>query len=314
MSQSDLPEPKVVILSAEEQNARHWYLISTFVTFVAGYSVIHKLLIPFFLKFTQVTKTPYSQVDPYFIHAVLLAYLLTKERRNTKLVSLLCGFGVIYGITEIAHTAQGLYEGWLAVSRLLSAVPLAIASGYVMSQPSAERSFSMAWFGALVGIGSFFAPVLTTTKKETSPEVGTQLESRKLVGVNQECGNSQLNLDLSLDYPETSEIVIKPDCGLKPAIIRSKDETLTVSNQTQTPINIHLMVFERDKQSSRWNMMVPPGTSLKTPKLPKGGLEVGFLYSDNTPVAGVVGLVFIKEKVAKRFYISRSPLRIQAEK
>lgn len=311
MSHPDLPEPQALSLSPEEKNKRHWQVISTFVAFVAAYSVIHKLLLPFFLKFTQVTKTSYSQVDPYFIHAVFLAYCLQKERRNTKLISLLCGFGVVYGVSELFHTLQGQYEGWLAVSRLLSAVPLAIISSYVMSQSSPERSFSFAWIGALMGGLSFFVPKVVTQKPTSSPQIIQKAEKRELIAVNQECGNSQLSLDLKDDWPQTSQIIMDAGCGFKPSILRPKENQLSVSNQTDRPINIHLMVFERGKMSSRWNVMVPAKTQIQSPPLPKKGLEVGFLFSDNTPLMGVVGLALSDQKLEKQFRISRSPLKIE---
>lgn len=313
MSNIDLPEPQPLHLTQEEEDARHWKLISTFMVFVTVYAVVHKLIIPFSLKFTHVTKTPYSIIDPFFIHPVLLSILLVKKKGNTSIISFLCGFGVLYGIAEVFHVLNGKYEGWLAVSRLLSAIPIAIGSIYVMSQRNEGRRFSMAWGGALLGALSLLVPH-TVGHSDTISTQATQTEqqNREFITVNEPCGNGQLNLDLNQDYPESSEVMIDKGCGLKPAVIKPKNSKLKISNQTETAINMHLMIFDKERQTSGWNIMVPGGREVESPQLPFG-VEVAFLYSDNSPFVGVTALILSSEKANKRFQISRNPLRIRIQ-
>jgi len=311
VSHPDLPEPKPLQLSQEEENVRHWKLISTFMVFVTVYAVLHKLIIPFFLKFTKVTKTPYSIIDPFFLHPVLLSALLVKEKRNTRAVSLLCGFGVVYGMTEVFHVLKGDYEGWLAVSRLLSAIPSAIGSAYIMSQKDEGRRFSMAWIGALLGLLTLFSPHFSKKVDLIQTQtVDSQEPSREPITLNEDCGNSQLNLDLNQDYVASSQVEISQTCGLKPAVIKPMGQSLKISNQTDIAINMHLMIFDKERQTSGWNIMVPSGVTVDSPKLPMGP-QVAFLYSDNSPIVGITALILSAEKSSKRFQISRSPLKIR---
>jgi len=314
VSNHDLPEPKARQYSEEEKRVRHWKLISTIVWFVAVYALIHKLLIPVFLKFTEVTKSPYAQIDFLFFQPLWLAYLLHKRKSNSKLLSLLCGFTVAYGVFEVFQVSQGAYEGWLAVSRLLSAVPLAVAAGYIMTQPSPEKSFPLAWLGAL----SVTVLVLINSMEEKgdfTPVPAQEMAeepTRRMNPINQECGNSQIVLNLNDSYPQTNEIVIDGACGIRPAIIFPSAENLKIINQTPRSTNIHLMIFENHKLSSRWNMMVMGESSVETPKLPLISNGFAFVYSDNTPAIGITALISNSQKKPERYQITRSPLKVRA--
>jgi len=314
VSNNDLPEPQQTVFTDEEKKLRHWQLMSTIVTFIAAYATLHKLLIPLFLKFTSVTKTPYAEIDILFLHPLCLAFLLQKKKNNTKLISSLCGFAVAYGVYELIQVTQGNYEGWLAVSRLLSALPLAVSAGYIMSQASPGRSFPMAWLGA-VGVAVLL--FLNSTPSQIQPKAPVEEVAqdedpiRQLNPVNQECGNAQLVINRNETYPTTNEIIIDEPCGLRPAVISPSLESLKVVNQTNRPINIHLMVFSSDKLSSRWNIMAIARTTVETPKLSFSPDEFGVIFSDNTPEVGLTALVFNSEKTIGRFQISRSPLKVR---
>lgn len=292
MTDQDLPEPARRTFTPEEKLIRHWQLLVVFLTAVAAYAVLHKLLIPTALKFTTLKDTPYSQVDWWFVHPMILAFILQTNRRNTPVISFLAGIALLYGLYEIYEALQGRHTGWLMFSRLLSAVPLAIGSGYLMTQRRLGGSLGAAWVGALVLLLFITCREFWLPRKSLSADTGSsalKIFSEMPRNEITECGAQELIVKKGIHPMGSSQLTINA-CGFSPSNLTVEKGALEVLNLRKDAINLRLFLYENSKIHSKWNILIPANT--KTTReivLPPG--TVGMILSDSSPQAGIVSLV-----------------------
>ncbi len=143
----DLPNPKPVVFTPEEQRRRSGSILYALLWLVIGYAFIHKIAVPLALKLTPLADSPYAHLDLWFFPAFALAYCL-KTGNNTA-ASFFAGGGIVYGAYEILMTANGAYPGWLGFSKMLSSIPLAGLCVAFLSGPHLKTVARAAWLGAL---------------------------------------------------------------------------------------------------------------------------------------------------------------------
>lgn len=142
----DLPEPRRrPPASAAEKQQRQWRVLTTILWLVIGYAFIHKVGVPFVLKFTRLASSPYAELDWWF--ALPLALGLSVRAGNFWLVSFCAGGGIVYGAVETILSLKGVYPGWLGISKLLSSAPFAGVCIAMMSGPYPQRVTRAAWYG-----------------------------------------------------------------------------------------------------------------------------------------------------------------------
>jgi len=146
----DLPEPRRLALSAEERGRRERELLITLTTLAGGYSLVHKLAVPLVLKATALSTSPYSRVDWWWAHTVALLACLYLLPQTTSLLSVLAGAGIVYAAVETIEAYLGLLPGWLAVSRLLSSIPIAGLCIAILTSGRFPIRPRYVWAGTLV--------------------------------------------------------------------------------------------------------------------------------------------------------------------
>lgn len=149
---TDLPEPKRRILSAEESLARERRLLITVATLAVVYSCLHKFLVPIALKATALALTPYARIDWWWAHSVALLACLYFLPQTQRLLSVLAGAGVVYGAVEAAEAYLGHLPGWLAISRLLSSIPIAGLCIAILTGGRFPVRPAFAWAGAAISV------------------------------------------------------------------------------------------------------------------------------------------------------------------
>lgn len=147
MNVVDLPEPRKIQVTPEERVRRQRKILSALLWLVIGYSFIHKIGVPFVLKFTRLSTSPYAELDPWFF--LPLALGLALRRKEFTFASFLAGGGIVYGLVEVLLSIRGTYPGWLGISKILSSTPFAgICIGF-LSGPFPERVPRAAWWGVV---------------------------------------------------------------------------------------------------------------------------------------------------------------------
>lgn len=152
----DLPEPRRASLSETERRERQARALRAGLFVAIGYALLHKVIVPVFLRLTPLAATPFARIDVWAVHSLLLALALTERYREGSALSFLSGAGVVYAIYEFYELVLGRLPGWLSISRLVSSIPIGIGCAMLLASPVAGRHPRWAWGGAL-GLAAFLA-------------------------------------------------------------------------------------------------------------------------------------------------------------
>jgi len=155
----DLPEPRRLTLSAEERARRERDLLITLTTLAGGYSLLHKLLVPLVLKTTALATSPYSRVDWWWAHTLALLACLYLLPQTRTLLSLLAGAGIVYAAVETIEAYLGLFPGWLAISRLLSSIPIGGLCIAILTSGNFPIRTRYVWAGSFLAALLLYASV-----------------------------------------------------------------------------------------------------------------------------------------------------------
>jgi len=147
----DLPDPKRPAATPQRTEAVRWDVRIALLGLITFYASLHKLFIPLFLKFTRLGDSPYARVDLGLVHALLLFHAISK-RRIGHWAGFLIGMGIVMALAEVLRVATGKTVGWLAVSRLLSSLPIGAVCFSAVSTPEFRGNARYALLGAAVGI------------------------------------------------------------------------------------------------------------------------------------------------------------------
>ncbi|MEZ4751807.1 MAG: hypothetical protein R3B54_14605 [Bdellovibrionota bacterium] len=310
MAERDLPEPKPRQYSAEERRLRRQNLLITLLGFCTAYAQLHKLIIPLFLKLTPLHSNPYSHVDIWFLHSLVLFIVLKKTRKLGPFGSFLAGIGILYGIFEIYEVFLGRLVGWLAFSRLLSSVPISFCCGLLMTVKDIDRRLGYAWAGTAL-LALFLIPQEShywgtkSAAQQEIPKPADLQEKRRAFIV---CGANEVHWDEESQkffnsHAPSYAIEIR-DCGFYPAISRL-GQTLSVSNRTDQALNLHYLAYRNGKQSASWNVVLKPRQRL-TKELETA--EAAIVYSDSLPGAGLSALL---GETKENWIWTRSPIGVR---
>ncbi|MBM4317200.1 MAG: hypothetical protein FJ116_06940 [Deltaproteobacteria bacterium] len=178
----------------------------------------------------------------------------------------------------------GRHAGWFGFSRLLSSVPMAIACGFAMTKPSFKPQFKFTWFGAITLL------LLTLTyewyflNRPSTPTQKNTIQETRLIPSNEHLDCGAQALEVSKGHTTNSLSVLEiSECGFKPPIYTLPNGHLTVQNNTPRSVNIHLLVFEREKKRTLWNVVLQPKEQRNFNAIIISSDSIGMLYSDSAP-------------------------------
>lgn len=300
----DLKEPRRAAETPAARHIRQQKLIATVSMFLMAYSLLHKLVIPTFLQFTLLKNSPYAVIDLWFLHSVAFTFFLTEWGKEHPLTSFFAGAGIFYGAYEIYSVYVGHYTGWLAFSRILSSLPIAAVAIVAMVR-SPRQNQAMGWLGAVMVawlVGLQWLRTNAVSENSIQP-LATQTISAPF---NLHCGASELYL--AADKLEPLDTVSISSCGLSPSTGLLQSSSLTVRNQLDQAINLHLVIATRNGNRSLWNKVIPAHATVSTPPSPLGEEGIGMLYSDSLPWVGIVGL---KGASSGNWKLNRNPISLE---
>lgn len=308
----DLPEPQLTSLSQSESTLRQWQLFVVFTQFVAFYACIHKIFIPLFLSFTSLNNSPYSELQFSIVLPLALVFFCRRSKSHTQMISFLCGVAILFGIDEIYATAMGRHSGWFAFSRLLSSIPMAIACGFAMSKSAFSPKFKTAWLGA----GALLVAVLVNEyrlnyKAQVPSNIPAVVSESRQIPKNEnvECGAQAVTVHKGV-LQSSSNLVTLKDCGFSPSVQSINNGTVEISNETDHPVNLHLIIFENQKKKTLWNVLLRSREKRVFIDLELSAESIGLLYSDSTPEVGIVGLR--PASLDRGWNLTRKPIGAQA--
>jgi hypothetical protein len=286
----DLPEPAPRLLTTEQKLARRWRLFVVMLSFVAIYAVLHKLLLPSILSLTVLRESPYSKIDWWFIYPVVLTLFVQRSARSDPFISFLAGIGILYGIYEIYETMQGRNTGWLAFSRLLSSIPLAISCGYLMTQRGLGGSLLWAWAGvlSLTGWIGYRELSFLSSPKPPSLAMSSSTTRPRLLETHSRCGARELEVAPS-DGEEVTQLRIS-DCGLIPSIISIAEGTLEIVNERAEAVTLHLVSSKGKRLKTDWNLSIPARSKMMSKRIRITPGTIAMLYSDSQTDVGITAL------------------------
>lgn len=307
----DLPDPVRTNYSEEERRYRQWRLLVIFIQFVTFYACLHKLFIPITLKFTSLSETPYADIQPSLVLALFFSLLTSNSKSNNARISFLAGVLIVFGVSEIYQTSIHRVSGWFAFSRLLSAVPLAVASGYAMSRRSFQGKVRHAWLGATLFLAVFVIREWHFSERTPVPSLNQTAipHFSPAVHPNLLCGAQDLRVSTVTGNPLERKVKIA-DCGFSPSTVLTGEEPIEFENTTDRAVNLHLLVFDGEKKKTAWNLLVPPHGRLLGTKIVLTPNQIGLLYSDNFPGLGLVAIRPIS--LTKNWVLTRKPLHAEA--
>ena len=323
MVDHDLPEPKERNLTTPQQKEERLFsVLYSLTVFAVLYSSIHKLWIPLFLKFTSVSQLSYQEVDFWIVPAFAFWGHLRRHRNLSWFGTFLCGTLIVHGVFEMWFISEGKYFGWLEISHLLSAAPLALLSiGWLSLARDRKPQPIAGWAGVFLSIlisvaSSYdFRNLFLGGPKTEDAQQEIRLEFNPGVPRLQradECGQQAFWVSL-VDYPnrEARTEIQLSKCGLAPAMSRmDRFYGFSVLNKLPTSANIHILVFRPDGQKRGFNRIL---RSYEKLELHRGNFNIAndeylMIYSDSTPGAGITALFPNDQKGL--FKVTRTPLQV----
>ena len=315
MRNFDLPEPIRAPESEEMRRSRHRLTWIAFCYFFTGYTLLHKLLIPLVLSFTNLHGSPYAAIDFWFLQPLWMSYIVYRRQWGWAL-ALNAGLATMFAVYQLYELFDGQLVGWLAFSKILSSIPMAIVSIiFLRSQPLTKwlrpavvgAGFTLVW--AVAQQTPPVEPPKPSPLRVETPQPPPELNS---VSSDSECGRQEVHI-----LPEQHRTITIPsqvevrNCGFVPSVIVIQEGTLHLINHSNYPVNFHYLE-SRSNGAARpaWNFMIPPNTQRTSPKIQLNPDQAGLIYSDAQTLAGIVAIVPPTRKLPWQF--KRRPLAIES--
>lgn len=260
-------------------------------------------------------------MDPAFLSGLYLWYRARQHEKLTAGESALAGGLVAFGVTEGASIVLGHYQGWLALSHGLSSIPMALAAFTMLLYRERRRSLAWPWAGALTLIALFTPQLLhglppagarPFRTKTAAPAPSGQIPVLDAAAAQTLCGVQNLAVHVTPDIPSSAELSLE-SCGVRPALVRPSAERLHLKNSSAHAANIHFVIFQEETQRMGWNLVLLAGASLNSPPIHLRRGEVGLLYSDSSPSAGLALVVPSDFSSALTLRAARLPLVLRED-
>lgn len=306
----DLKEPGAYAPRKAESSGKVLRGISLF---VGAYALLHRLLIPLFLKFTVLKLSANARIDLVSPLIFLWWWWWFKKNRlgiyGSFLMTSLMTLGVVESY-QIFFSSDRV--GWLAISHLLSIWPVALCSLAVITRPSA----TLRWQGA--GLGIFFAAIFSLFVHNRNLVDSTfiaQPQQKRVAPADvafPDCGAQKFILRKLTD--SASNQVWLENCGLRPASVSLvRNNFLVLRNNSSRAMQLHFYVKTPQGFSQGWNVLVKGRSEVKSPPIHMQPNEVGVLFSDAHTSVGLSAILWpesFSEKTSWSFM--RDPLRVEA--
>jgi hypothetical protein len=300
----DLPDPPPTqYRSPEEQREHRWKMAWALFTFSLIYSLIHKIFVPLFLSRFPVLVKEYTELDFWFVPALMLWIGVLWHKKLGVWGSFWAGATLAYMGLEAFQILSSNYVGWLLWSRALSSVPVGLMAIYLMTFTEKNRILSWSGLGALLLVPVF---LWTHTQKPEFHHEDPQsyAEDRERVWLNAQTscglsvysvawGNTVPLLVSRFDNQKKQNLLELQECGFAPQVLVLDQEPLELRRDVDLRMNGHLLFFSKDfKKSRNWNQILAQEKQVKIPQSLFQQHEVlALFYSDMRPDLGIVVLL-----------------------
>ena len=272
-----------------------WKALKALLFFAVAYSFIHKAAVPLFLKFTTLTRPEYAQLDFWVIPQLILVASLWSSNRLKVWDSFLAGALVIHAVMEAFFAFTGRSVGWLQFSHLLSSWPVAGVCIAMLSSSQSGRSQSRAWAGALSA--TLLIVVLMGFENDPSdkgardlvakPTEASQPALTSPVWNQQVCGQQDIYVDFSqIRSVAPADRIEVMDCGFYPARFIVAEPFVTVVNQLDRAINLHLVIRDVSGSKRNLNHLLTAGSEHRFELKNLRADSAVVLFSDQLPQLG----------------------------
>ncbi len=319
MQDTDLPDPKPEEIKSPLAREEHLFRLLYGVTiFAILYTSIHKLWVPLFLRFTEVSQVAYQEINYWFLPAFLLLAHLLRKRQLGPVGSFLCGLLIVHGAWELWLIMQGKLVGWLQISHLLGSAPLALVSiaWLTMARKRSPKKW-WGWVGAVVATFVIALPFFFGEPNNIPPSTGTSIGFDPGVPKLSDaaaCGEKAFWTDLSEVGAISKRVELSlGTCGFQPALSRLDFfHGFRITNELDRNANIHILVYQLDGRKRGFNRILKSKESLH---LHRGNFQVNaeefvLLFSDALPESGASAL-FPNGQMGRR-KVTRSPIGISS--
>jgi len=136
-------------ITPETDASTTWILVNAFLMVFMLYAGLHKVAVPLALKLTSLSRSRYAEIDFGFLYVLSFWWAMRKQGHMTRLNSALAGAGIAYGAYELMEVLLGRLPGWLAISRLLSSLPICGLAITVLTSKNLKANVRWGWLGAL---------------------------------------------------------------------------------------------------------------------------------------------------------------------
>lgn len=321
LSHDDLPTPESPKFDEAQRRDRKWRLFRGTTVFLVIYASIHKFFVPVFLKFTPVLRREYAEIDYWFVPGWIFLWLILRARKIGHQVSIFAGVLVAHGILDVISVSQGHAVGWLAISHLLSSVPLAILSVALLGQFGSSKQVISAWAVAipLLAAGIHFNFVRQAPIQETSKIQAPRVSSEMLKDISEKqsggllydkCANRSMIVRHQevRNIPSVDRINISA-CGISPSLRSWHGQPIEVNNELGKSINVHVLVRSDKAERRNLNVLVGPHATVKVKNFHLTSKEAAFVYSDAFEEMG--GSAILPSDGELSWVFSRLPLKIE---
>lgn len=299
-----LPEPKRIILSAEQTYSRSRTFAVVINFFVMGYNLVHKMIMPLYVNWAaRVPSLSVHHLDWWWLYHLVL-YVLLRRRKwdDTVLKFFIClGFGGVFLQVYISFKEFS----WHIVSFWFTAAATIGVLSYVLSisRHRMKRSFAtllillMAFISgnmvqfALMGFKTELMPHFQSTKKET-----VRIFTERKLEHSSECGMTGFVVHIEqgrLDFnvPLLADQFEIRNCGLPVALARISNQThLQLVNSTEKYLNLKFSFYSGGRWRAFSNVPLRPGITEQIDFLDVSH-DVVMVFSDAHPEMGVTLLI-----------------------
>jgi hypothetical protein len=301
----EMPAPVRPDLSSEARYRRNRRFAAVLNAFVLVYSLIHKFLLPVYLRYVA-RSSSFAPLDAWWVYHVVLAALLSRKEWDDLWLRAALFFGVGGAACQILVSFRE--RNWHSVSLWVTSAATLWVVFFLLSKtrwrfPGASRGLKSSWkvlataTGFLVQFALFgFTFTVQRAAREAAVRA-TPAETWPVLTDPGICGAGGFRLPWENGAPRMPrtpalrDIAVR-DCGF-PAALASFDPSagLTLENRTSRYLNVKAYVPSQGRWRPLQNIPLPAGLSHAIAPDLLAGKDVLLLASDADPKKGILLLV-----------------------
>lgn len=303
----ELPPPVWLQLSPDQKYQRRHHFAITINWFALAYTIVHKLILPYFITYFAVSRS-FHYLDWWWLFHLAFAFILLRKKWEDSIlwVAIFFGFGGV--LTQGIASAREY--NWHAVSLWITSAATSGVLVYVLSivkKPSTSLKF-MGQLGLGLILGFFvqyalFGFTLTVEKQAIEKKAAEKPLHYfpHLISAN-ECGKRGFTLKMEkgkwsvppgFTLSTIHEINIQ-SCGFnKTMALIPQHESLRIKNLEDHYLNAKIYTLENKRWKAISNIPLLVGATKEIPWEFMADKEIVMIASDSDPNKGI--LVLIKD-------------------